>query len=299
MPASLRVDQGGNREVLGFLSLPAGTTADDTSDAIVKVADFPVSSGVTVPVWGTVTSPQLFGAPLGTYSPSAARWLPAPPEVVAPDGHHYVYVHPNGSLRLAGADGSELPVPNPNNLTPLAFTSSGVILVQSGPASNGLWLLDSTTQSVSVITPPAGADDWREVTGTIAFGVNSPGVLGAAAPTAVLSAAIDAAAAPKTIYTAGAGSSIAFIAADQLGGVLIGVTGSAPGLVYLNGGVGPVAVAVPSGAVIATIGPRHHADAHGIWFLGRTGIFLFTPPSTFQQIAAGTTTDVAPGGDCT
>jgi len=49
MPASLRVDQGGNREVLGFLSLPAGTTADDTSDAIVKVADFPVSSGVTVP----------------------------------------------------------------------------------------------------------------------------------------------------------------------------------------------------------------------------------------------------------
>jgi len=100
------------------------------------------------------------------------------------------------------------------------------------------------------------------------------------------------------MYTAGAGSSIAFIAADRLGGVLIGVTGSAPGLVYLNGGVGPVAVAVPSGAAIATIGPRHHADAHGIWFLGRTGIFLFTPPSTFQQIAAGTATDVAPGGDC-
>jgi len=50
--------------------------------------------------------------------------------------------------------------------------------------------------------------------------------------------------------------------------------------------------------VIATIGPRHHADAHGIWFSGRTGIFLFTPPSTLQLIAAGTTTDVAPGGDC-
>lgn len=299
MPANLRVDQGGNREVLGFLSLPAGTTTDDTSDAIVKVADFPVSSGGTVPVWGTVTSPQLFGVALGTYSPSAGRWLPAPPELVAPDGHHYAYVHANGSLRLAGADGSELPVPNPNGLTPLAFTSSGVVLVQSGPASNGLWLLDTTTQSVSVIAPPAGADDWREVTGTTAFGVNSPGVLGAPSPTAVLTAALDAGGAPKPIYTAGAGNSIAFIAADRLGGVLIGVTGSAPGLVYLNGGVGPVAVAVPSRVVVATIGPRHHADAHGIWFVGPTGIYLFTPPATFQKIAAGTTTDVAPGGDCT
>jgi len=64
-------------------------------------------------------------------------------------------------LRLAGADGSELPVSNLNNLTPLAYTSSGVILVQGGPASNGLWLLDSA----SVITPPASADDWRGVTG--------------------------------------------------------------------------------------------------------------------------------------
>jgi len=60
MPVNLRVDQGGNREVLGYLALPSGVTTDDPSDSIVKVADFPVSGGATLPIWGTksTTSPM-------------------------------------------------------------------------------------------------------------------------------------------------------------------------------------------------------------------------------------------------
>ncbi|HAC47568.1 MAG TPA: hypothetical protein DCF65_16090 [Chloroflexi bacterium] len=58
-------------------------------------------------------------------------------------------------------------------------------------------------------------------------------------------------------------------------------------------------VTAPAGVALATVGPRHHADAHGIWFIGRTGIFLFNATSGFQKIAAGVTTDIAPGGDCT
>jgi len=307
MPVNLRVDQGGNREVLGYLALPSGATTDDPTDSIVKVADFPVGGGGTVPIWGTVTSPQLFGVGLGTFSPSAGKWLPAPPERVSPDLLHYTYLHPNGSLRLADATGSEIPIANPINLTPLAYTSAGVVLVQNQPASNGLWLLDPTTQAITVIAPPTATDDWREAAtvpttpstggGTFAYGLNSPGVLGAPKPTEVLIANL-LSHASKTVFTAPTGSTIALIAADRQGGLLIVLSGTSPGLVYLDPSAGPRPVAAPVGVVLAAVGPRHHADAHGIWLVGRTGIFLFNATSGLQKIAAGVTTDVVPGGDC-
>ncbi len=310
MPVNLRVDQGGNRDVLGYLALPSGVTTDDPTDSIVKVADFPVGGGGSVPLWGTVTSPQLFGVGLGTFSPIAGKWLPAPPQLVSPDLLHYTYLHPNGSLRLAAANGSEIPLTNPINLTPLAYTSAGVVLIQNQPASSGLWLLDPTTQAITVVTQPTGSDDWREVTsapatatasgGTLAYGVNSPGVLGAPPPTTVLRANLQAGGLLKTttVYTTAAGTTIALIAADRQGGLLVALTGHSPGLVYLDPNTGPRLVTAPAGVVLATVGPRHHADAHGIWFIGRTGIFLFNATSGFQKIAAGATTDVAPGGDC-
>src|SRR6266849_999274 len=241
MPVNLRVDQGGNREVLGYLALPSGVTTDDPTDSIVKVADFPVSGGGTVPFWGTVTSPQLFGVGLGTFSPIAGKWLPAPPELVSPDLVHYTYLHPNGSLRLAAAAGAEIPVANPINLTPLAYAGAGVVLVQNQPASSGLWLLDPRTHAITVITQPTGSDDWREVTsapatataggGTLAYGVNSPGGLGAPPATTVLRANLQAGGLLKTttVYTADAGTTIALIAADRQGGLLVALTGHSPG----------------------------------------------------------------------
>jgi hypothetical protein len=307
MPVNLRVDQGGNREVLGYLTLPSGVTTDDPADSIVRVADFPVGGGSTLPIWATVTSPQLFGVGLGTFSPVAGKWLPAPPQLVAPDLLHYAYLHPNGSLRLAAATGSEMPIPNPINLTPLAYTSAGVVLVRNQPDSNGLWLLDPTTRAITLITLPTATDDWREVAtapvtatvrgGTLVYGVNSSGVLGTPQPTAVLSANV-LGGASKTAFTAPSGTTIVLIAADRLGGLFVVLTGTSPGLVYLDPNAGLRPVAAPAGVVLATVGPRHHADAHGIWFVGRTGIFLFNATSGFQKIAPGTTSDIVPGGDC-
>ena len=298
----LRTDQGGNREVLGYLSLPSGTTTDDPTDAIVKVADFPVSANGTVPIWGTSTSPQLFGVAFGTHSPAAGRWLPAPPELVAPDGRHYAYRHANGTIHLASADGSEIPVANPYGLTPLAYTSSGVVLVQNGPAANGLWLLDPTTQTVTAITPPAGTDDWRVVSGLMAFGVDSPGALGAPPPTVVMESSLVAGSTPQPVYTAAPGNVISLIAGDGQVGVLIVVTGSSSGqLIYLSpSGPPPSQEPAPANVVLSTIGHSHHADTHGIWFIGQTGIFLFNRSSNLalERVAAGVTTDVAPGGDC-
>src|SRR5260370_38081289 len=75
MPVNLRVDQGGNREVLGYLALPSGVTTDDPTDSIVKVADFPVSGGGTVPPWGPRTSPHAFGDGPGAFLPIARQSL--------------------------------------------------------------------------------------------------------------------------------------------------------------------------------------------------------------------------------
>jgi len=306
MPVILRVDQGGNREVLGYVSLPSGATTDDPSDAIVKLADYPVG-GATTPIWGTMASPQLTGVAFATFSPAAGRWLPAPPQLVSPDGLHYTYLHPDGRIRLAAADGSQVKISNPNSLTPLAYAGSGVVLVQNLAAANGLWLLNPATQSITPITPPAGTDDWLEVSsitptptssgGMFVYGLDSPGGLGAPPSTAVIAAQLVAGTPVKTIYAAAPGT-ISLIAADRDGGLLAMVAGSVSSLVYVSPLTRPAPVTPPAGVDPEQIGRRVHADAHGIWFLGSTGIFLFNAPSGLQKIAPGTTADIVPAGDC-
>jgi hypothetical protein len=299
MPAFLRVDQGGMRSVLGWLSLPSGATTDDPINHIIVTGDFPVGNGTSLFIWATDHSPQLYGTPSATYSAVAGKWLPVPPELMSPDGLHYSYLAPTGYIQLDAADGTEISVGNPQKLTPLAYTSAGVLLTGSDIASNGLWLLDPTTKSITAVTPPVGNDDWREVSSGAVWGVDSPGVLGYPAPTSVLKVTVAPAGGPVTAYKAAAGNSIALIAADRQGGLLVAVTGSAPALIYIGPGGVPTTVPVPSGVSTATLGPRHHADAHGVWLIGQTGVFLFTPGSGLQSIAPGVTTDIVPGGDCT
>jgi hypothetical protein len=122
-------------------------------------------------------------------------------------------------------------------------------------------------------------------------------VLGAPQPTAVLIANV-LGGGTKAAYTTTGGTTIALIAADRQGGLLLVLTGTLSGLVYLDPNSGPRTIPAPPGVVLAAVGPRHHADVHGIWFVGRTGIFLFNATSGFQKIAPGTTSDIVPGGDC-
>jgi hypothetical protein len=297
MPAALRT-VGGNQEVLGWLSLPSGATTDDPVNHIIVSGNFPTGGGASVPIWSTDHSPQLYGDGAATFSTSIGRWLPVGPPQVAPDGQHYVYLHPDGTIRLAAADQSEAIVANPNKLAPIAYTAGGVVLVQNDIASNGLWLLDPSTHSITQMTAPAGNDDWREVGGTMAWGLDSPGVLGYPAPTRVLEASIASPGPAVTTYTAPIGDSIALFASDRLGGLLVALKGTTPGLVYVGPAGTSAPVAVPSGVAIASLGPRHYADAHGIWFIGQSGIFLFSPPAGFQSIAPGETSDIVPAGDC-
>jgi len=49
---------------------------------------------------------------------------------------------------------------------------------------------------------------------------------------------------------------------------------------------------------LARSGPRHHAEAHGIWFIGQIGLFLFAPGAACNPWGPGQTIDAVPGGDC-
>ena len=292
MPATVGIGGGGYVAKLGWITLPTGTITVDTTNEIDGSSE-PV--GV---IWATNHSPQRYGYGEGTYSQAAGGWLPAPPELVAPDGLHYAYLHADGTIRIGNQSGQEAIIKNPNKLTPLAFIAAGVVLTSQTVDSNGLWLLDTTTQTIAPIAPVAGTDDWREVRNGTAYGLDSPGVLGYPAPTKLLSVSTTVGSTPTVEYAAPAGDSIALIATDTQGDVMIDLTGSSPGIVYLNpaGSGGPSTA--PNGTNFARLGPRHHADAHGIWFIGQTGIFLYTVASGLQALGPAQSTDIVPGGDC-
>ena len=292
MHAEVGVDQGGYRGLLGTITLPTGTITVDPNHHIIGTSE-PI--GV---IWSTDTSPQLYGNGGATFSKALNGWLPAEPALMAPDGLHYTYEHVDLTLRLGDSTGQETIVQNPNKLTPVAYTAAGVVLHENEIASNGLWLLDPTSKAITPITPPAGNDDWREVVNGVAWGVDSPGVLGYAAPTKVLHAAVQPGASAQVAFTAPAGDSIVLIAVDRQGGVMIDLRGSSPGVMYMPAGGTASPAPLRSSVALDRLGPRHYADAHGIWFLGQTGIFLFTPSAGLQDLGPALQVDVVPGGDC-
>jgi hypothetical protein len=49
---------------------------------------------------------------------------------------------------------------------------------------------------------------------------------------------------------------------------------------------------------VAVLGPPHHPDARGIWFVSGAGVYLFTLAAGLKLIAPGVTTDAVPAGDC-
>ena len=294
MPGELR--NTGTAIVLGWLTLPAGTTTDDTALGIQLDGQR----------WVTDHSPQLYGNGGAAWSNALNTFIPVEPAQVAPDGIHYAFLDPgDGKIHLANAQTQgEIAVDNPFKLTPIAYTAAGVVLTKDGPDPNGLWLLDPSTQLVSAITPPTGNDYWAEVSNGYGWGLDSPGVLGYPASKKVITAQIipnpQIINPPNTAtvaYTAPAGVNIANFATDAKGGVLILLSAS-PGLVYLPPGGSPTSYQLPPGVNVTQLGPLHHADAHGIWFTGNSGVFLFSTTTGLAKIAGPVNSGFVPAGDC-
>ena len=294
MHAEVGVDQGGFRELLGTITLPAATIAVDAGHHII---------GSTGPngsvIWATDTSPQLYGNSGAAYSTALHGWLPVSPDLVAPDGLHYAYEHVDGTLRLADSTGQEVIVSNPQNLAPIAYTAAGVVLVKNANAANGLWMLDVASHVITQLVAPAGNDDWLEVNGATAWGMDSPGALGAPKPTEVLKASLTKGSTAAVAFSAPAGDSIATLAADRSGGVVVVLLGASPSVQYIDPSGAAGSAAAPSVVAVMSKGiPRHSADAHGVWFLGYAGVFLFTPGAGLQSVGPALKQDVVPAGDC-
>jgi hypothetical protein len=296
MPAA--IGGTGTSVNVGWLNLPAGTTTQDPSLHIIQEGDR----------WATDKSPQLYGTPTPAWSSAINGWVPAPVADLAPDGIHYAFLdNADGKIHIGNAQsGQEAIIDNPNKLTPIAYTSAGVVLTEQAPVTNGLWLLDPATQTISAISAPTGNYSWLEVANGYGWGLDSPGVLGYPASKKVITAqivpnpqVINPTNTATVAYTAPSGDTIANIAADSKGGALIVLVGGAPGLVYLPPGGSATPYQLPPGLNVATIGPLHHADAHGIWFTGNTGVYLFNTTTGVQKVS-GHALDPAfvPAGDC-
>lgn len=293
MPAELR--NQGTTVTLGWLTLPAGTTTDEPTIHLQQDGQR----------WETDHSPQLFGDGGASWSNALNTWVPVEPTHLAADGIHYAFLDPgDGKIHLANAQTQgEIAVDNPFNLQVIAYTSAGVVLTKNEPDANGLWLLDPTTQQVSAITPPTGNYYWAEVSNGFGWGLDSPGVLGYPASKKVITAQIipnpQIINPPNTAtvaYTAPAGATIANFATDTKGGVLVLLSN---GLVYLPAGGGsPTPYQVPPGVNVANLGPLHHADAHGIWFYGNSGVFLFNTTTGLAKIAGAVNSGFVSAGDC-
>jgi hypothetical protein len=294
MPATLRTN--GTVNTLGWLTLPAGTTTDEPSLHIQKDGD----------VWDTDHAPQLYGNGGAAWSSAINSWVPVDPELLAADGIHYTYLGVDGKIHLANAQTlQESLVDNPFKLGPIAYTPAGVVLTQAGVPSNGLWLLDPATQSISAISAPTAQYFWMAAANGRAWGVDSSGALGAPPAKQLLTAqvlpnpqVINATNTATVAYTAPAGDSIHDVAPDIKGGVLILLAGSTPGLVYLPQGASATPYQVPPGINVAVAGPIFHADAHGIWLTGNSGVFLFNTTSGLQKVAGAVNPAFVPAGDC-
>lgn len=299
LPAVLAVDRQGLRLTLGFATLPNGPVSVDGSDAIVEVGRFPAAgtSGYT-PIRGTERKPVLVGGGGATYSAAAGRWLPARPEEVAPDGLHYVYRHPDGELHVVDVTTTaDRKVANPNNLNPLAFTASGIYLTKSALLAAGLWRMDPSTLVITELVAPGDGQDWLAVTRGIAWGANSNGAMGGPAATQILRADVSNGRVTRP-YQSPSGTSIALIAPDSIGGVLLILAGQPLSALYLrsDGTQRPVSIASDVTALHLQ-GPRQ-ADGHGIWFLGNVALARFDGDSI--RIAGPAIEGlIAPAGPCT
>ena len=161
------------------------------------------------------------------------------------------------------------------------------------------------TQNIVAISAPTANYEWVAAANGFAWGGDSPGILGFPATKKVITAQIvpnpqiiNATNTATVAYTAPAGDSIADIAPDTKGGVLVILAGSAPGLVYLPQGGSAIPYQGLPGVNIAQVGPLFRADAHGIWLYGNSGVFLFNTTTGLRKIAGAVNPGFASAGDC-
>ena len=292
------VAQGGFAVNAGWVNVTSGAVVPDPRGNLVDVRDVPVGAGGTSPQWGLQAQPSLLGEASGSYSPKLGRWLPARPEMVAPDGRHYAYMAPDGPTHVVDSvSGSDHALAHPADLGPIGYGSAGIWLVQ-GPGY-GLWLLDPATGSASGVLAPDPKQAWLWMWGGAIWGQDSAELPGSPAPTALLH--FDLATRSVSTWYAQAGMTVRLAAVDQTGAALVVVgQGESSRALSITGAGQSTPVTLPPGVSADALvgGVRPETDSHGGWIFARSGMFLFTASSDVQRTGPTPTGDIIPAGEC-
>ena len=137
----------GLEPLAGFLNYPAGTfSADPTGDVVLDGDRY-----------RTAARPYLYGGGpgAGAYDWPLARWVPATPRNVSPDGSHYAYSAEFGAIHdVDVATGNERVLKAPAGPdTVLYYAKEGIYFNHAweGPTGPGLWLMDPRTGNVQTV----------------------------------------------------------------------------------------------------------------------------------------------------
>jgi hypothetical protein len=250
---------------------------------------------------GLEARPSLRGEPFASYSATLKRWLPARPEMVAPDSRHYAYKAPNGPLHLVNADtGSDQTVTNPNDLAPIGYSRAGVWLVQQhrGNMGTGLWLLDPASMSVTQVLAQKPSESWQWVRGDAIWGYDSDGLLGSPPPTSVLH--FDIATRTSASWFSESNGTAQVVAIDIGRALVVDTMASRSSLLAVHGPQqsAPVtAVGDVTSDVLSFPGWRS-TDARGGWLVNRYGVYLFKGVEVRKVGPGPSQPDIVPAGEC-
>jgi hypothetical protein len=232
-----------------------------------------------------------------SYSWIAHRWLPAPPEMVAPDGTHYAYAAPDGihDFDLAsGVDRNLLSGATPNQV--VEYGAQGIYVTKYGAYAGhlGLWLLDPVTGTLKQLLPAGVAfDDLGSGAAWYSDSRNevpSPGSL----------YRIELGTAARTVWFKEPNIWVVHLGTEASGTPLIGYADTRnPDQVTLATMSGPgqfKVIRTGPNATMAWIGSV--TDAHGIWFDSNTNgapLWLLQADDSLVQVAQAA---VRPMGRC-
>lgn len=279
----------------GFLEMPAGSFRADPSGSLTEA-----SSGQYF-VGGSPALPGSFFTPQRSWDSAAKRWLPVPPQQVAPDGASYVYqdgpeVHlvslATGTDNVIFRQPSGMPAPNMVGPWLLAYVASGVYFsVNATYKGSGGSLITVPTDQVGVWRiDPTTPHSTRVLTVSVDGLVTDDG--------AALWAVADDSASPPTgtlmRYDLETGKAATWFSVPGSGMDLLGLDPSGDPLVWTYNYQGVIQIWIASGPSATEaidsetysgyvpyyagsnleFGPLV-ADQRGVWFGSTKGLFLF------------------------
>jgi hypothetical protein len=131
----------------GYLTFPGGAFSADPTGDVVQAGDR----------YRTAARPYLYGGGpgAGAYDWPLARWVPAAPRSVSPDGSHFAYSQEFGAIHdVDVATGNERVLKGPAGPeTILYYAKEGIYFNHAweGPPGPGLWLMDPNTGKVQTV----------------------------------------------------------------------------------------------------------------------------------------------------